>query len=423
MIKKMVSSGKKHLERDILEPIFDPDEELHRHQQQTRLGAAKATLHAVTRPPPLDSSDDEMTVDAHEVDRSLIAERLQRAASVSRGLRPFHALADGLRDVAFGLTATLRSNHAGHPITRLVLAHPALLFSADKAGLIVKWRQWRGTWRKQHVFQPASSSVLSLAVSGNGKLLASGLADGSIFIHDAVSNRTLGQLQPNNHRGPVNSLVFNEDGTQLLSAGADRTVRVWAVDQLAYIDSLFGHQDSVMAISVQCNSSDRFMSVGGRDRSVRLWKTAEDSQLVFRLPEADGGSLDEVVSVGEHGLFVTGADSGVLSLWSTLRRRPISSTRAHAGPITAVYSPDPSDLIISGSNDGFIRFFKLCHTDADRTQSHLQQVNELPVPGHITGFAWHDQQLFVAVGPEGRFGRWTVDPWIKPSILVFSMSN
>ncbi len=41
----------------------------------------------------------------------------------------------------------------------------------------------------------------------------------------------------------------------------------------------FGHQDDIQGMDSL--SKERFVTCGGRDRSVRIWKVAEESQLVF----------------------------------------------------------------------------------------------------------------------------------------------
>ena len=48
------------------------------------------------------------------------------------------------------------------------------------------------------------------------------------------------------------------------------------------------------------------MTAGGRDRTVRLWKIVEETQLVYR---GDIGSLDSLKLVNEEN-FLTGGDSG-----------------------------------------------------------------------------------------------------------------
>jgi len=73
--------------------------------------------------------------------------------------------------------------------------------------------------------------------------------------------------------------VFRQASHQLFSCSFDRSVKVWDVDQLVYVETLFGHQDKILAIDSL--SKERCLTCGARDRSVRLWKIIEESQLLF----------------------------------------------------------------------------------------------------------------------------------------------
>ena len=56
-------------------------------------------------------------------------------------------------------------------------------------------------------------------------------------------------------------------------------MKVWNVDEMAYVETVFGHQDGVQSIDAMMG--EKAITVGGRDRTVRLWKIVEESQLVF----------------------------------------------------------------------------------------------------------------------------------------------
>ncbi len=107
----------------------------------------------------------------------------------------------------------------------------------------------------------------------------------------------------------------------------DRTIKLWNVDELAYIETLFGHQDNITAIDTL--QRERCVTSGARDRTVRMWKILEESQLVYRAGSGNntgeevegsfkkdtkkarpyGGSLDAVALIDEDH-FVSGSDSG-----------------------------------------------------------------------------------------------------------------
>eukprot|EP00736_Rhodelphis_marinus_P006415 Rmarinus@m.6412 len=65
-----------------------------------------------------------------------------------------------------------------------------------------------------------------IVLSHNGKTLMGGRADGTIDVVDLIKRTTLRRLEGT--AGAVNSLALTDDGTILISGGADGMVRVWA---------------------------------------------------------------------------------------------------------------------------------------------------------------------------------------------------
>ena len=150
---------------------------------------------------------------------------------------------------------------------------------------------------------------------------------------------------------------------------------------------------------------ERCVSVGARDRTARLWKVVEQTQLVFRGggnpdrrrarnkdndgeaagPKSYGeGSIDRVALIDEE-TFVTGSDNGSISLWTLHKKKPIftvplahglelpmkpEEASAETEPdarvperqprwITALATIPYSDLILSGSWDGRVRVWRV----------------------------------------------------------------
>jgi hypothetical protein len=61
-----------------------------------------------------------------------------------------------------------------------------------------------------------------------------------------------------------------------------------------YVETLYGHQEGVLAI--ESLDRDRAVSCGGRDRSVRLWKVEEESHNVY---DGTGQSIDCIAMLTE----------------------------------------------------------------------------------------------------------------------------
>jgi WD40 repeat protein len=69
------------------------------------------------------------------------------------------------------------------------------------------------------------------------------------------------------HTGAVSQVAFAPGGDRLVSAGADRTVRVWDVDSGQQILTLRGHDAPVL--SVRFSPDGRFLVSGGEDQTLR----------------------------------------------------------------------------------------------------------------------------------------------------------
>lgn len=264
----------------------------------------------------------------------------------------------------------------------------------------------RGDTRKtkDKNFQGHTGPILKVAASQDGKYVVTAGADRRMVVHDAETLKPIRAFSQ--HRDAVTGLAFRRGTNQIYSCSKDRTVKVWSLDELAYIETLFGHQDHV--VDIDALAQERCVSVGARDRTARLWKVVEETQLVFRggggpsssekkqlsknaaagvdpKSNAHEGSMDRIAMIDDE-LFVTGSDNGSLALWSTQKKKPLFVLPQAHGLEPAVpllkasgeIDPDPavipppqprwitalktipySDIILSGSWDGYVRVWKL----------------------------------------------------------------
>lgn len=255
-------------------------------------------------------------------------------------------------------------------------------------------------------YQHHTAPILCVAASDTGKFVATGGADKRLIIWSADKLEPLRVFTQ--HRDAVTSLAFRRGTNQLYSSSVDRTVKIW--DELAYVETLFGHQEEVL--DVASLSLERCISVGARDRTARLWKVVEQTQLVFRgggssekrrprnkdgeiagLRSYGEGSIDRVALVDEES-FVTGSDNGSISLWTLHKKKPIftiplahgldppmkpEEASAEAEPdakvperqprwITALATVPYSDVVLSGSWDGQVKVWRVSQ-DKKRLES------------------------------------------------------
>ncbi|KAG6040333.1 hypothetical protein E4U41_000890 [Claviceps citrina] len=305
---------------------------------------------------------DEAGFDAADIDRDLIAERLQEDVAETKG-KVYRQLWDQLA-VDKASQTFFRTNTSS---VTSIAACPPFVYTATKDLALHKWRvqslpqqqfpqttrrkpkkadapprkrpellAWiRGDKRKSkdRNYKRHTGQILAVAASPDGKYVVTGGEDRKIIVYEADGLRPVKVLT--HHRDAVTALVFQRGTSQLYSASRDRTVKVWSLETLAYIETLFGHQDHV--VDIDALAQERCVSVGARDRTARLWKVAEETQLVFRGGGADKknnppgvdprsllheGSMDRI-SMIDDDLFVTGSDNGAISLWSLTKKKPV----------------------------------------------------------------------------------------------------
>uniref|UniRef100_A0A8C1W3X0 U3 small nucleolar RNA-interacting protein 2 n=1 Tax=Cyprinus carpio TaxID=7962 RepID=A0A8C1W3X0_CYPCA len=261
----------------------------------------------------------------------------------------------------------------GHklPVTCLVITpDEKYIFSASKDCSIIKWEVESGKkvqkiagGRKgteaRHVGH--TTHILCMAISSDGKYLASGDMNKLIMIWDPTTCKHLYKLK--GHRDAVSGLAFRRGTHTLYSASHDRSIKVWSVDENAYVETLFGHQD--MITGLDCLSRERCVTAGGRDRTVRVWKIAEESQLVFHGHE---GSIDCIQLINEEHM-VTGGDDGSISVWTVNKKKPVSTVKQAHGShgntgleqpywVSSVAALHNSDIVASGSHNSAVQLWK-----------------------------------------------------------------
>lgn len=270
------------------------------------------------------------------------------------------------------------------------------LESGKATYLSPRWSHKSASKTKAH-----EKEVLSLAVSSDGRYVTAGNRAKEILVWDGRTNTLVKTFT--GHRDAVSALTFRLGSHSLYSGSCDRCVKHWNLDDMAYVETLYGHQSDIMAIDA--GRKERAITVG-RDRTVRLWKLPEDSQLVYKGGHQDGNSIDCVAMLSEDS-FITGGDDGCLSLWHIEKKKPVAVVPQAHGPsspwIVSVAALRSSDLVISGSSDGFLRLWR-----AALHPPCLEQVAAVPLAGFINSIQVtpSGRMAVVGVGQEHRLGRW-----------------
>jgi len=126
--------------------------------------------------------------------------------------------------------------------------------------------------------RPSQGNLTAMAVSPDGELFASGVANGTVYVYEFATGRLVARLV--GHSLAVRAAAFSADGTRLVSASTDGTARLWEVRAATEIRVFSGHEAPVEEVFLTPDA--RRIVTASRDGTVRIWD-AEGLELC-RLP-------------------------------------------------------------------------------------------------------------------------------------------
>jgi WD40 repeat protein/serine/threonine protein kinase len=281
-----------------------------------------------------------------------------------------------------------------------------------------EWYYLHGLAHKNEEPLPHASGVHTVAYAPNGRLLASGCQDGSVWLWDVATRK--GRPLAERHTDNVRSVAFSPDGRLLASAGDDRLVRLWDSDNGHLVRTLPRHPAPLRCLAF--SPDGKTLAVAGKEGRIHL-QDPDSGHELRDWPGHTGGVLTLAFAPDGQRLVSGGAD-GVVRIWDPSSGAEVRALDGHHEDVRGVAFRPDGKVLASVGGDGTLRTWDpangqslAVYYPAERTalnsvafatqgqmvavtESHLVYLWEESL---LQPFRRHDHRVeSVAVSPDGR---------------------
>ena len=258
-------------------------------------------------------------------------------------------------------------------------------------------------------FRGHSSRINSVAVTPNGKFVISASADKTLRVWDLASGQQLRILE--GHSDTVEDVAVTPDGKKAISASSDKTLRLWDLASGQQLRVLEGHTEGIhsvvitpdgkYAISSSYGSTDRTLFSDSFDKTLRQWDLVNGQQLrvfrgIFSKPNRNSTGFNpgiKGIAITPDGKKAFFALTGRLMVWDLASGQKLRSvhSRSNSKINDLAITPD-GKYAIYASSDNTLRLWDLSAIDQELWIHDVRVFK-----GHI------DQINNVAVTPDSKY--------------------
>lgn len=269
-----------------------------------------------------------------------------------------------------------------------------------------------------------SNTITHVDYSPNGERIVTASMDGVVRAWIA-NNREL-KFRRTGHARAVLFAIYSPNSQFIVSTGLDQTAQIWDVNLLSERRAKFVLPHSAQVNSAAFSMTGQYLVTACSDGSISVWETATGQRKArFLVSSARTSAGDSLISkrsesggssLGEHGIntvliapndsaIVTGGNDGIIRFfrflpkpqggWSKWESKPLAG---HTGRVLSLaYSPDKKTLV-STSADHTVRLWDVDTQEVDVLYGHSDEV--------LTAAYSHDGQRLVTGGREGIIRLW-----------------
>jgi guanine nucleotide-binding protein subunit beta-2-like 1 protein len=263
---------------------------------------------------------------------------------------------------------------------------PDMLLSASRDKSIIVWNLTRDEEKYGYAkkrLKGHSHYVQDVAISSDGQFALSGSWDATLRLWDLNTGLTTRRFV--GHTKDVLSVAFSPENRQIVSGSRDKAINLWnTLGQLKFVLTEDGHKEWVSCVRFSPNPATPLIVSAGWDKVVKVWNL---NQCKLRTNLIGHTGYVNTVTVSPDGsLCASGGKDGTAMLWDLNEGRHLSSL--DAGDIIHALVFSPIRYWLCAATAASIKIWdlesKVC---VDELKPEIQQ-SKKAVPIQAISLAW-----------------------------------
>jgi guanine nucleotide-binding protein subunit beta-2-like 1 protein len=262
---------------------------------------------------------------------------------------------------------------------------PDMLISASRDKSIIVWNLTRdanyGVARRR--LNGHAHYVQDVAISSDGQFALSGSWDATLRLWDLNTGNTTRRFI--GHQKDVLSVAFSADNRQIVSGSRDKTINLWnTLGQCKYTITEEGHKEWVSCVRFSPNLITPLIVSAGWDKVVKVWNL-NNCKLRTNLI-GHTGYVNTVTVSPDGSLCASGGKDGIAMLWDLNEGRHLSSLVA--GDIIHALTFSPIRYWLCAATASVIKIWDLESKQCVTELKTEQPQGKKAVPVQCISLAW-----------------------------------
>jgi WD40 repeat protein len=178
------------------------------------------------------------------------------------------------------------------------------------------------------------------------------------------------------HEGGVNAVALTPDGHRVISASADRTLKLWDLQTGQLLRTFAGHEGPVNAVAP--TPDGRFLVSASHDRTLKIWDLMNGRPV--RTLAGHRGRVSAMVVTPDGRYALSGSLDGTLKLWDLATGVAVLGRDEHSRGVSALTLTPDGRCALSGSTDGTLTFLALDASRAHGPPDVRYRTDDTPKP-------------------------------------------